>query len=389
MCVLVVFRRIGLIDDLLLPRVGVKHSGPMLFWFIAIAVTAIACAALFYAAGTRAVNVTVPEMEDANSHFRLVLAGIDADLAAGKLGEAEATAAKGELAREILRDKAVSGRGKITTSSFGQVPLLAGLALIAATSLGLYGVLGSPNMPSQPLADRPETQAQSIDLESAIARIETQLVATPDDVRGWIVIAPAYLELRRYQDAANAYRRIIELSGPTPNLQTSLAEALMFAAGDQGSPEAMQLLRSAAAADPKHVMSRLYLAADLTRTGDYPAAITAWQEAIALSTGDEPWLQAAREGLAVAQNDGVSPTNAQEAEMIGQMVSGLAERLNGQGGTIEEWTQLVRAYLVLGDADSAQAAYDDAVAAYPLAFDRGDLDGVALGAGLTLNGATP
>ncbi|WP_354062984.1 c-type cytochrome biogenesis protein CcmI [Devosia sp. 2618] len=361
----------------------------MLFWFIAIAVTAIACAALFYAAGTRAVNVTVPEMEDANSHFRLVLAGIDADLAAGKLGEAEATAAKGELAREILRDKAVSGRGKITTSSFGQVPLLAGLALIAATSLGLYGVLGSPNMPSQPLADRPETQAQSIDLESAIARIETQLVATPDDVRGWIVIAPAYLELRRYQDAANAYRRIIELSGPTPNLQTSLAEALMFAAGDQGSPEAMQLLRSAAAADPKHVMSRLYLAADLTRTGDYPAAITAWQEAIALSTGDEPWLQAAREGLAVAQNDGVSPTNAQEAEMIGQMVSGLAERLNGQGGTIEEWTQLVRAYLVLGDADSAQAAYDDAVAAYPLAFDRGDLDGVALGAGLTLNGATP
>ena len=42
-----------------------------------------------------------------------------------------------------------------------------------------------------------------------------------------------------------------------------------------------------------------------------------------------------------------------------------------------------------GDADSAQSAYDDAVAAYPQAFDRGELDTLALGAGLTLNGAQP
>ena len=91
----------------------------------------------------------------------------------------------------------------------------------------------------------------------------------------------------------------------------------------------------------------------------------------------------------MAQNGGVAPTNDQEAEMIGQMVSGLAERLAASDGTIEEWTQLVRAYLVLGDTERAQAAFDDAVAAYPQAFDRGDLDTLALGAGLTINGAQP
>src|SRR5688572_26073029 len=105
-----VFRPIRLIDGALLPRAGVKRLWPMLFWFIAIAVTAIACAALFYAAGPRMVNAGAPELDDANSHFRLVLLGIDADLAAGKLGEAEALAAKGELAREILRLKAEAGR---------------------------------------------------------------------------------------------------------------------------------------------------------------------------------------------------------------------------------------------------------------------------------------
>ncbi|SEP76480.1 cytochrome c-type biogenesis protein CcmH [Devosia sp. YR412] len=360
----------------------------MLFWSIAIAITAIACAALFYAAGRR-VNAAMPQTEDANSHFRLVLAGIDADLAAGKLGEGEAQAAKGELAREILRLKAEAGPAITSAKGLGQAPLLIGLAGVAAVALGLYAALGSPNLPSQPLASRPELAAQSIDLEDAITRIESQLTANPDDLRGWTVIAPAYLELARYGDAARAYRRIIELSGPTADLQTSLAEALMLAADGAGSPEAMRLLRAAAASDPTHVLSRLYIAAELTRAEDYPAAASAWQEALALSRGGEPWLPAAQQGLAVAQNGGVAPANEAESAAIAQMVSGLAERLSSDGGNVEEWTQLIRAYLVLGETDSAQAAYDDAVTAYPQAFDRGEMDTLALGAGLTLNGVEP
>ena len=142
-------------------------------------------------------------------------------------------------------------------------------------------------------------------------------------------------------------------------------------------------------ADPAHAMSRLYLASVLTGQGQYDEAIPLWNAALALAEGDEPWLPAAQQGLAVAQNGGVAPANEQEAEMIGQMVSGLAERLAAEGGSVEEWTQLVRAYLVLGDAARAQTAYDDAVKAWPQAFDRGELDTLALGAGLTLNGATP
>ncbi|UJW85534.1 c-type cytochrome biogenesis protein CcmI [Devosia sp. SL43] len=361
----------------------------MLFWFIAIAVTAIACAALFYAAGPRMVNAPHPELDDANSHFRLVLSGIDADLAAGKLGEAEALAAKGELAREILRLKAEAGKAANSIKDVGRGPLLAGLAAIAAVALGLYALLGNPEMPSQPLADRSDVAAQSIDLETAIARIEAALTADPDDLRGWTVIAPAYMEMGRFADAARAYRRIIDLSAATPDLQTSLAEALMFGADDNGSPEAFALLQAAAASDPSHVLSRLYIAAELTRQEKYPEAVAAWDVVLALSKGNESWLPAAQQGLAVAQNGGIAPANDQESEMIGQMVSGLATRLAEQGGSIEEWTQLVRAYLVLGDTANAQAAFDGAVAAYPAAFDRGDLDALALGAGLTINGATP
>src|SRR5690606_7044460 len=139
-----------------------------------------------------------PELDDANSHFRLVLAGIDTDLAAGKLGDAEATAARGELAREILRLKGETGRVAGAGPAFGRAALLVGLGGVAVLALGLYGLLGSPDLPSQPLAGRSDVAAQQIDIDAAIARIETQLTANPDDLRGWTVIAPAYLEMGRY-----------------------------------------------------------------------------------------------------------------------------------------------------------------------------------------------
>lgn len=359
----------------------------MLFWFVAIAVTAIACAALYYAAGPRMVNASAVQSGDANSHFRQLLAGIDADLAAGKLIAAEASAAKGELAREILRLKSEIGASAKPPHDLGRAPLVLGIGGIAALALGLYAVLGSPNLPSEPLATRPPAITSDVDLQSAIERIETALAAKPDDHRGWRVIAPAYVELGRYDEAVRAYRRVVELGGADPDVETRLAEALLLEANGAGSPEAMDLLSKVAASNPTHVPSRLYLASELTRQARYPEAVDAWNSVLALSTGDEPWLAAAQQGMAFAQNDGVAPADAQQSEMIDQMVSGLATRLGQSGGTIEEWTQLVRAYLVLGDTAKAQAAVDNAVRAYPQAFDRGDLDALALGAGLKLNGA--
>jgi cytochrome c-type biogenesis protein CcmH len=369
-----------------LPRLADKRLGPMIFWSIAIAVTAIACAALFYAAAGRTVNAAGPDLADPNDHFRLLLAGIEADERAGKLDTEQALAARGELARELLRSRADSREG--ARPDLGRAPLLVGLAAIAVIGLGLYAVLGQPQLPAQPLAERPELAARTMDLDDAIDRIEARLAEAPDDVRGWQVIAPAYTELARYADAANAYRQVIGLSGPTPDLQTDLAEALLLDAGGNGSAEAMDLLRAAAAGDQTHIRSRLYLGAELMRMGSYEAAATYWQQAIDLSQGGEAWLTAARQGLAVALNDGVDAAAQQQAEMIEGMVGGLAERLYDEGGTIEEWTQLVRSYLVLDDLDSAQRAFDAAVVAYPAAFDRGDLDTLALGAGLTLNGVS-
>jgi cytochrome c-type biogenesis protein CcmH len=47
-------------------------------------------------------------------------------------------------------------------------------------------------------------------------------------------------------------------------------------------------------------------------------------------------------------------------EMIGTMVSRLADRLKENGDDIDGWRRLLRAYIVLGKRDEAQAAADNA-----------------------------
>ncbi|WDR02770.1 c-type cytochrome biogenesis protein CcmI [Devosia algicola] len=367
-------------------------SQPMLLWLIVTIVTAIACAALYYAATARPVNAAAGDSVATNRHFQQVLAAIDADRATGKLGEAEAEAAKGELAREIMRHKA-----EVSTTSkgllFGGNMAFAAILAIGVLALGTYQLVGRPDMPSQPLASRADA-AQAIDIKEAVTRIEAQLASNPDDLRGWRVLAPVYMQSQRFADAAKAYRRIVALGDKTATAQTDLAEALLMQADGDASGEPMRLLQNALILDPGDVRARFYVAGELTRQGDYPAAVDAWKALLALSKGGEPWLATANRGLKLAEADGVPEEGADisaedQNAMIQGMVGGLATRLADQGGPIEDWVRLVRSYLVLGDKQSAQQTYDAAVQAYPKTFDRADLDTIAAAGGLTLEGAKP
>jgi len=362
----------------------------MLFWLLAITITAIACAALYFAAAGRTVRAGMDTGANAtDEHYRLQLAEINADIAAGRLGEAEGTAARAELARELIRLQGEDGAKKGLTSN----PILAPLAVlgIAIIAFGSYGLLGNPGLPGQPLATRERPLEERIDVNDAVKRIEAQLEKTPDDVRGWTVIAPVYMQMGRYEDAVTALRHVNELAPPTADTQTDLAEAMLMVSKGEMTPEAQALLENAVKLDPKHVRSRFYLAGAATQSGDYAGAVVQWNELIGMAAGNEPWIAAAKEGLAAAQNgvDG-KPAVAPEAatgdamtdDTIKSMVEGLSDHLLANGGTIEEWTRLVRSRLVLGQTDAAQAAYDAAKAAYPDAAQRTELDATAAQGGL-------
>lgn len=355
----------------------------MVFWILAIVVTAAACGTLYYAAVRRPVNA--PADTATNAHFRLQLKELEGDLAAGRLGSAEAQAARGEIAREVLRmQQEQAGRGEAGDRQRRGLLVAIGATVIIA--FAGYAVLGQPNLPAQPLASR-SAPPPAVDLDAAVARIETQLASTPDDLRGWTVLAPAYMQLGRFADAERAYRRVLELGAPTADGQTDLGEAVMMARGGAINDEALELFRSAAALDREHVRSRFYLAGQATQSGNYEEAVRQWNEVLALAEGSEAWVASATEGLAAAQAGLDGGTVAPDAEAIAGMVDGLAARLEAEGGSLDEWTRLVRSRLVLGQTAEAQAAYDAAREAYPDAADRSDLDVLAADNGLVATGA--
>lgn len=355
----------------------------MVFWILTIAVTAAACGVLYYAAVHRPVNAA--DNAATNAHFRLQLNELEGDVAAGRLGPAEALAAKGEIAREVLRlrDEVVPGGDGGEGQRRG---LFAAIVATAMIALATYAALGQPELPAQPLASRAAPPSEG-EFEVAVARIEARLRSTPDDLRGWTVIAPVYMQLGRFADAERAYRRVLELGGPTADAQTDLGEAVMMAGGGEVSQEALDLFRSAAALDPEHIRSRFYLAGETTRSGDFEAAVRHWNELLALAGGDEAWVSTAREGLAAATAGLNGEAPAVDGEAIVGMVEGLAARLAAEGGTVEEWTRLVRSRLVLGQKEQAQAEYDAARMAHPDAAQRTELDVLAADNGLVATGA--
>ncbi|GHA29205.1 cytochrome c-type biogenesis protein CycH [Devosia pacifica] len=362
----------------------------MLFWSIAIGLTAIVCATLYYAPARQRVNAADTDSSATEAHFRQLLEGIAAERANGRLSESEADAAKAELAREVLRHRSEQ-TGPEPGTRLSSAWVLSGCVVTAALGLGLYALLGQPGAPDTPLAARPQVAEQQVDIDSAISQIEARLAEVPEDVRGWQVLAPVYMQRGWFDDAANAYRQVLQLSEPDAEMRTDLAEAIILANDGNASDEAMTLLADAIAEDADNVRARFYLAGALLRRQDYDNAKAEWQALIERAEGDEPWLAAAREGLAVAESGGEAvPQTSQDTvtqEQIAGMVSGLAERLEEQGGTIDDWTRLVRSYLVLGNTDEAQEAYQQATRAYPEPQARQELDALIEDAGLSVGGA--
>lgn len=354
----------------------------MTIWLLAILLTAIACATLYYAGARNAVNAGNTVLDATTAHFRAQLEAIEADAAMGRLGAAETTAAKGELARELMRLKGESGEA---TTSGGKAVVLIPIALVAALALGTYGYLGRPDLPAEPLAQRTAGATEGLSLDKAIETIEARLKADPKDLRGWQVIAPVYMQLGRYADAVTALRKVNEMAPPTPDSKADLAEALMMQNNGSIAGEPLQLFRAAVAMDPAHIRSLYYVASEETRTADYQAAARDWGALVKLGKGDEPWMTTARNGLDFAKAE-LNPQASQPAppnsEQIAAMVDGLDARLRSQGGSIDEWTQLVRSRMVEGRMADAQAAYDAARKAYPDPKVRTELDVLAADNGL-------
>ena len=311
------------------------------------------------------------------------LAEIEADLARGVVAPAEAEAHRTEVARRLLAVMAEQQQPQQTGRSWLlAVPAL----LVPLVAAAIYLQTGAPRLPDLPQAERLANAEKAGDLEGMVYKVERHLAEHPDDPSGWQVLIPSYRAMGRFPDAARAIKRIIELKGPTAELYADLAEMHMFAGNGLMPAEGLAAAREALKLDPKNSKARYYEAMGLMQDGQHDAALAAFESLLAESPADAPWRKAVENQVAALKQPGgaapgPTPEQVQAAgnmsagdqqAMIRSMVDGLAAKLESDPKNLDGWLRLIRARVVLKEADVAQTALDKARTA--LDGDQGALD---------------
>ncbi|CAN5602441.1 c-type cytochrome biogenesis protein CcmI [soil metagenome] len=399
----------------------------MLFWLLAALVTLgsllVVLSPLLRGAGPSAPRASY----DVQIH-RDQLREVDLDLRRGNLTPDEARDTAVELSRRLLASADAERAGTTAGSaprrlSYGAGVVLAVLAL--GITAALYGGIGTPGYPDQPLGERLARQAAEraarpgqdeveaiLAAENAMAppegraedaalveRLQSLLETRPDDLEGHRLLARSLAGLGRFADARRAQERIVAILGEAAAADdhATLAELMIFAASGYVSPEAEAALARALALDPVHAGARYFSGAALLQGGRPDLAYPLWSGLLEEGQPDAPWILAieaeideVRRLAGVPPSTGALPPLAPGVEMpppgagmipeeqqvmVEGMVAGLGARLAAEGGPPQDWAQLIRSLGALGRTGEAAAIWAEARTVF--ADDGGALAGLA------------
>jgi cytochrome c-type biogenesis protein CcmH len=341
-----------------------------MLWFVLAGMAAFAVLAALWPLLRPSSSAKADAAANEAAFYKAQLEEIRRDVERGLLPQGEADSARAEAARRLI----AAASGPSPSPPAAPRNRLAAAALIAvglpAIAFPLYALLGQPRMPDEPLASRTAAPQTNGEIEAAVAAVEARLIAKPDDGKGWAVIAPVYMRLERYSDAAHAYAEALRLDGEDPLRRAAYGEALVGAAGGVVTEEARRAFDRALAEQPNQPQARFYLALGAEQDGKKAEAIHAYEQLLADSPPDAPWLGVVSARLAALKGEpapaeataGGSAAAIPEAQrpMIEGMVNRLAARLASNGGNVDEWSRLIRAYAVLHEGEKAKAALADA-----------------------------
>src|ERR1700734_240868 len=205
--------------------------------------------------------------------YKAQLEEIRRDGERGLLPQGEAESARAEAGRRLI----ASASGPAQAQPPARPARLAAAVLIAvglpAVAFSLYARLGQPMLPDEPLASRKVAPQTDGGIEAAVAAVEARLAAKPDDGKGWAVIAPVYMRLERYTDAAHAYTEALRILGEDPLRRAAYGEALVAAAGGVVTDEARQAFDRSLTDQPGQPQGRYSLALAAGQDGKKGEAI--------------------------------------------------------------------------------------------------------------------
>ncbi|MBK1635940.1 c-type cytochrome biogenesis protein CcmI [Rhodovulum adriaticum] len=349
--------------------------------------------------------------------YREQLEEVDRDLARGIITEDEAARIRTEVSRRVLEaDRKLAAQKAAGQAPQGISAAAGGLVMAALLGGGwfIYSQIGAPGYPDLPLQERvtaaeearenrpsqaqaeanagplPALEAPEPDHLKLVEQLREVVAERQNDLRGFLLLARNEAALGNFDAAHKAQARAIELKQGRATAEDygTLADMMVIAAGGYVSPEAEEALRQALGRDPDNGIGLYYWGLMHLQTGRPDIAFNVWRKLLTVSERGDPWLTPVRSRMeelawqAGVQNYQLPPlpqanaplrgpsaedmeaaadmTPEQRQQMIQGMVANLSERLATQGGTPQEWAQLIRALGILGDTQQAGAIWTEA-----------------------------
>ncbi|MBT4888910.1 MAG: c-type cytochrome biogenesis protein CcmI [Rhodospirillales bacterium] len=329
------------------------------------------------------------------------LAEVERDLKRNTITVSEAENIRYEIQQRVLatqNDEAGKSGEIVTKPSFF---ILAIVVIIPIFSAALYLDMGSPDTPDYPHAERNDTQApqphnadnsDAPDMDEVIATLQERLKQSPDDIEGWSMLARSLMVVDRYDEAAQTYKKIYEMTGDIMD-KSEYAEAALMANNSVFTPVILTIFHEISKADPLDPRARFYIGMEALQSGNVQAALQIWIDLLYISPPDAPWFSTVEAQINQAANDAdidpntikpsqkildiagqlgtgqtepgptaedvenaQSMTSSEQDEMIRSMVQGLADKLAENPNDPEGWMRLIKAYEVLGEVDKAAQA---------------------------------
>lgn len=273
------------------------------------------------------------------------LNALDADLAAGRIDAVRHLAAQTELHRRLLAESggrtqpdAVAGDSSSAggTASGAAAERSAGArrdrrrlsialaALLPAVVISAYLALGDPKALSSSVAASAAVvpEPSPADVAAMVDRLAEGLRRRPDggrgDLQGWILVGRSYAALQRFDDAATAYARALDIAPDNPQLLADRADMLAMQQGQRLEGEPRRLIERALALDPKQLKALALAGSAAFARHEWAAASGYWQRARKLVDDGSDLAQGLDRSLAevaAAAADGSTVATSQTASI--------------------------------------------------------------------------
>jgi|TARA_B110000908_G_scaffold172566_1_gene240825 cytochrome c-type biogenesis protein CcmH len=331
--------------------------------------------------------------------------GLERDRAKGVLADDELDSMRAEIGRRMIAAAKAETNPAAKTSGAGLWTLLVVSGAACILGAVIYAQVGSPTVKDTPIAARyaqsdalkatrlsqTEAEAQAPALSSEqdptyvqlVTELRAALETRPDDIQGHELLAKSESRLGNYAKAHAAQARVLQLKGEaaSPDEWYTYAELLIIAADTYISTNAEAALNQTLRRDPNHKMALFRVGMYFDAIGRPDRTFGIWRKLLEAGPESAPYIPLIRRTVSdLAMITGVDyeppavkGPSAEDIEnaadmstddrraMISGMVTGLADRLATEGGPAPDWAQLILAYGVLGEIDTAQEIFNEAL----------------------------